>query len=117
MIEIKKPWDGLKNQRISTESGATWSIAELIHETKDLEVMDIPIDHLCIAKNIGGMSIRKFASHMKVVLESDLQYPIILDDEGCIFDGCHRVVKALIEGKDTIKAVRFENDPEPIIKE
>jgi hypothetical protein len=28
-------------------------------------------------------------------------------------DGMHRVCKALIEGRETISAVRFEEDPEP----
>ena len=28
-------------------------------------------------------------------------------------DGMHRVAKALLEGLDSVEAVRFETDPEP----
>jgi len=34
-----------------------------------------------------------------------------LDPDGFIMDGWHRVVKALVEGRQTIKAVRFETLP------
>lgn len=39
--------------------------------------------------------------------------PIILDDLGYITDGWHRVAKAILEGKETIKAVRIQNMPAP----
>ncbi len=35
---------------------------------------------------------------MKRVLNTDLNYPIILNEEGFIMDGWHRVTKALLEG-------------------
>lgn len=47
-----------------------------------------------------------FARHMKHVMEADLSYPIIIDEWGQPIDGRHRIVKALIEGHETIKAVR-----------
>ena len=50
---------------------------------------------------------------MKRVLNTDLNYPIILNEEGFIMDGWHRVTKALLEGRETIKAVRFEKTPPP----
>ena len=46
-------------------------------------------------------------------MDADMSYPIIMDDEGFIMDGWHRVAKALLEGRETIKAVRFENTPAP----
>ena len=50
---------------------------------------------------------------MKRVQETDLDHPLILDEEGFIMDGWHRVAKALLEGRETIKAVRFETTPAP----
>lgn|SRR5574344_587209 len=42
-----------------------------------------------------------------------LEYPIILDDMGQVADGNHRICKAILEGKETIKAIRLEEMPEP----
>lgn len=40
-------------------------------------------------------------------------YPIILGFDGRVMDGMHRVARALLEGRTTIKAVQFEDHPEP----
>jgi hypothetical protein len=110
-MKIKKLWDGLKNQNVSDSSGKTWSVANLIEYTKDLPVMEIPLDHLCIDKDLGNINLRKFVAHLIHVRDCDLDIPIILDENGSIFDGFHRVAKAILENKETIKAVRFEEDP------
>ena len=44
---------------------------------------------------------------------ADLNCPIILDEDGEIMDGRHRIVKAIITHEKTIKAVRFDENPEP----
>jgi hypothetical protein len=49
----------------------------------------------------------------EVVQAVDLSHPIILGDDGRVMDGMHRVVRALLEGRATIAAVRFDVDPEP----
>jgi hypothetical protein len=51
--------------------------------------------------------------HMKAVQAADLNFPIILDEDGEIMDGRHRIMKAFLEGKETIKAVRFDTNPDP----
>lgn len=45
--------------------------------------------------------------------EADLAFPIILSSDGRVMDGMHRVLKALLNGWQSIDAVRFERDPEP----
>lgn len=45
--------------------------------------------------------------------EADLAFPIILSADGRVIDGMHRVLKALLNGSQSIEAVRFERDPEP----
>lgn len=112
-VKIKKAWKSISGQRTTDSNGEVWMVTDLIARAKDLPVKDIPLDHLAIDFNIAGMKVRQFVSHMKLILEADMKYPIILDDEACIFDGRHRVAKALLEGHETIKAVRFEEDPEP----
>ncbi len=60
-------------------------------------------------------SLALFIDHAKRVFECDLKYPILLDDFGQIADGNHRIVKAIIEGRRTIKAIRLNDMPEPDI--
>ena len=56
---------------------------------------------------------RSVVAHMRLVLEADLNHPIILCSEGRIMDGMHRVGKALLEGRESIGAVRFATTPDP----
>ena len=56
---------------------------------------------------------RRVALHAKLMSETDLSHPIVLSQDGRVMDGMHRVCRALIEGRETIRAVRFNVDPEP----
>ena len=51
--------------------------------------------------------------HARMMLESDLDFPVILSSDGRVMDGMHRICKALFEGRGEIEAVRFVQDPEP----
>lgn len=89
-----------------------WSVARLIQLSKDFPVMNIPLNHL----NVGAkydLTLRELAGHVKAVMNADLSFPIILDEDGDIMDGRHRIMKAMTEGKKTVKAVRFEENPTP----
>lgn len=110
-VKIKKVWDTISDQKVEGDDGKVWIVVDLIERAKDLPVEEIPIDHLAINFNIGNMKVRDFVAHMKLILEADMSYPIILDDEACMFDGRHRMARALLEEHKTIKAVRFEEDP------
>ena len=90
-----------------------WNVSRLIQLSKDLPIMTIPIEHLNFAKWYSEMSLRQLVGHMKSVNKADLKYPIILDEDGEVMDGRHRIMKALLTGKKTIKAVRFEENPSP----
>lgn len=90
-----------------------WSVPRLIQLSKDLPVMEIPLVHINMYHSFESMSMRDFIGHMKSVLSADLSYPIILDEDGDIMDGRHRLMKALLDGRETIKAVRFESNPSP----
>ena len=56
---------------------------------------------------------RAIVEHMRLIEETDLRYPIILSSDGSVMDGMHRVAKAMLEGQETIEAVKFRQDPEP----
>lgn len=90
-----------------------WSVSRLLELSKALPVMNIPLNHLNIYHKYGDLTLRDMVMHMKAVNDADLAYPIIMDEDGDIMDGRHRIMKALLMGVKTIKAVRFEENPTP----
>lgn len=93
--------------------GNHWSVDRLIQLSKDFDVMDVPLDHINVYFTYNDLRARDFVMHMKAVLDCDLKCPIILDEDGEIMDGRHRLMRAMLEGKKTIKAVRFDENPRP----
>lgn len=90
-----------------------WQVSRLFELTKDFPVMEIPLQHLNMNYMYEAMNVRELARHMVAVEEADLNFPIIMDEDGEIMDGRHRLIKAIIKAKKTIKAVRFEENPRP----
>lgn len=89
-----------------------WRVTRLIKLAEDLKPFEIPIKCLNIYNLYPKItSTKNFIEHIKHVLNADLKYPIILDDEGYVMDGRHRIAKALLEEKESILAVRFEETP------
>lgn len=103
---------GYKDQ-ISQLGEHHFSVARLVELSKDFEVMDIPLDHLNLYCKKDRLSLREMAMHVNAINNADLSYPIILDEDGEIMDGRHRIIKALILEEKTIKAVRFDENPSP----
>jgi hypothetical protein len=94
--------------------GDFYSVARLVDETKKLKAFDVPIASIDLSGIIwNGLTIFQIAFHCHKVKKADLSKPIILDWNGAIADGRHRIIKALIEGKRTIKAVRMHWTIEP----
>jgi len=96
------------------DNNKVWCIARLVKLSESFVVIDadprvIGLHGLC--PNIT--TLRDFVSNMQRVIDADLSYPIILDNDGYVMDGRHRLAKALLEGKKTIKAVRFDEMPSP----
>lgn len=91
----------------------SWHVPRLFELSKDLKVMTIPLNHLNINVPYTNQTLRTLVGHMKAVEEADLSYPIILDEDGEIMDGRHRIMKALLSGAKTIKAIRFDVNPSP----
>jgi len=91
-----------------------WSVAALFELSRDLKVMSIPLEHMNTYYLYETMTLAELAGHINAVNDADLEYPIILDEDGEIMDGRHRLMKAMITGKKTIKAVRFKVNPTPM---
>ena len=92
----------------------TWSVARLIDDTKHLKPFNAPLASLDLSGEIwSGNNMADMAYHCKKVAKADLSRPIIITWDGSIADGRHRIIKALMLGKRTIKAVRMQWKPTP----
>ena len=58
-------------------------------------------------------TIREVLSHFERIQKADLAYPIVLNHDGSLMDGGHRLCKAILEGHSKIKAVQFSAMPAP----
>lgn len=101
------------SEQIAKIGRHNWAVTRLIQLSKDFPILYIPLDHLNVYCLYNELSLRDMVSHMQAALSSDLNFPIILDEDGDILDGRHRIMKALLENKQTIKAVRFDENPTP----
>ena len=90
-----------------------WSVSRLFELSKNLLVIEIPLDHLNIYYTYKNLTLRQMVMHFDATAEADMDCPIILDEDGELMDGRHRIMKALVKGHKTIKAVRFDKNPKP----
>ena len=110
-MKIKK-WVETKDQMCQI-GRHNWSVSRLIELSKDLTVFDAPIDCLNLYCVYEKLTIRELAMHFNAVNDADLSKPIILDEDGELMDGRHRLIKAIMQNNKTIKAVRFDENPSP----
>ena len=106
--------------RDSSRGLLAWDVDRLVELSRDLPKVLVPLAEIAeldenywfqVGQNLP--TCRAIADHIQLIEEASLAYPIILDSTGRVFDGMHRVVKALLAGRDAIDAVRFTCDPEP----
>lgn len=58
-------------------------------------------------------TLREVARHCGRINATTFEHPIILNDDGTLMDGGHRLCKALLDGRPTISAVQFSTMPPP----
>ena len=96
-----------------------WDVHRLVELTQRFPVQHIPLSRIAELDECfwfdgkTGATCRAVAEHAKLIQETDLAHPIILAADGRVMDGMHRVCKALIEGRSTIAAVQFQQNPAP----
>jgi len=93
-----------------------WDVDRLLELSRDLPVHQVPLASIWELDTpywSQPLTVRDVADHLRLVQAVDLWYPIILSADGRVMDGMHRVVRALLEGRETIAAVRFDELPEP----
>jgi hypothetical protein len=104
--------------RPSSRGLQAWDVDRLVQLSSHLPRKLIPLSEI---RELDGEWVgeeerpmwRAMVEHIRLVLEADLSFPIILSANGAVMDGMHRVVKAALQGRDQIEAVQFEEDPEP----
>jgi hypothetical protein len=112
IVPIKN--NGLKDGKYTDNKSRVYTVSRLIEHARELPVFEIPVAAIYIGANVFDDRIsdaKSLAEHVKRVNETNLDHPVLMDPSGFIMDGWHRVVKALVEGKETIKAKRFTELP------
>lgn len=106
--------------RQSDQGLLAWDIRRLVELTRDFPVEQVQLADIAELDEThwyehegDSPTCRSLLQHMQLIDEVDLSYPIILDQDGRVMDGMHRICRAVREGVDRIPAVRFTTDPEP----
>ncbi|HEV2392635.1 MAG TPA: hypothetical protein VG146_09760 [Verrucomicrobiae bacterium] len=108
------------HMRHSERGLLAWDVDRLIRLTSGQEPIELPLQNIreldevfWFSSNGAPPTCRRVAEHTLLINQTSLDHPIILDPEGRVMDGMHRVCKALIGGWKTIKAFRLSAMPEP----
>ena len=109
-VQIPDHLDGEGGYQTSSEH---WDNSTLFESVKDLGEFDLPLCVINISHTPWDMdNFRWMLYHLKRIEKCDFKYPVILSPDGRIIDGWHRVAKAIMDNKLTIKAVRLNVMPE-----
>lgn len=108
------------HSRPSERGRLVWNVRRLIAQAEGLPVREVPLAEIreldepyWFGAEGDAPTVRAVAEHARLIAETDLRYPILLCADGRVMDGMHRVAKAHLEGRATIRAVRFPQTPEP----
>jgi hypothetical protein len=97
-----------------------WDVDRLIRLSADLPLIEVPLDSIreldtayWALPGAEHPTVRELIVHMRLIQEVDPAHPVILGSDGRVMDGMHRIAQAVLEGRSTIRAVRFSTHPEP----
>lgn len=104
---------GLAENRY-VDDGKTWGAATLVAWAKEkgYKTFKYPLATFNLATVWNIETTRSLLFHCKRINNANLDYPIIFDIDGCIADGYHRCMKAILEGRTEIDAIRLEEMPQ-----
>jgi len=97
-----------------------WDVDRLVELSAQLPIEDVSLNEISEIDSaywyLGDgtqPTVRSVAEHARLIEAVDVTFPIILNVDGRVMDGMHRVARALIEGRSSVKAVRFIVEPPP----
>ena len=105
--------------RTGPDGLSAWDVDKLIELTEDFPVIQVPLsaiedlDKPYWYDHGYAPTCRSVMEHVRLITDADLRFPIILASDGHVMDGMHRVAKAALEGRVTISAKQFTQDPSP----
>jgi hypothetical protein len=115
--------DDVRKQYFFSPSGQAfdaWDVEHLIELSAGLPVRDVALASIgeidsvyWFAADGSTASVRVLVRHMELVNAADLSFPVILGASGQVMDGMHRIAKALLEGRSSVRAVQFAVQPAP----
>jgi hypothetical protein len=104
-----KDWDW-KSQKYSDleDSGVAQLISKIERWFYQTEEIDIHIQSLDLSNyQVWVKDLYDFAIHYRLVENANFDYPVIMNKRWFIVDWRHRIVKAIIEWRETIKWIRI----------
>jgi len=97
-----------------------WDVDRLLDLAAELPVHDVALDDIgeldeeyWFSDSAVPATVRAVVAHVRLIDEVDLAHPILLDVHGRVMDGMHRVDRALLDGRTTVHAVQFVEQPPP----
>jgi len=96
-----------------------WDVDRLVRLSAGFPVIEVALDSIGEVDSVYWFNdelaptVRRIVEHARLIGDADTSYPIILGSDGRVMDGMHRIARALLDGRATIDAARFETDPEP----
>lgn len=114
---------GIRKQyhfRPSPNGYFAWDVSRLIDLSADLPVFELKLDEIAELDELWWFQSeadrptpRAIGSHVRLMLQVDTDYPVIVCPQGRVMDGMHRILKALTSGVDSVKAVQLPQMPDP----
>jgi len=106
--------------RPSEKGLLAWNVGRLIELSRGLQAQKVRLSNIAefdenhwYAFDGQLPTCRSILEHFKLIEEADLKFPIILDADGRLMDGMHRICKAARRGDTHIEAVQFPETPAP----
>jgi hypothetical protein len=96
-----------------------WDVDRLIELSRDFPVSEIQVSSIAEVDTVYWFgdndqpTVRRIVEHMRLVTEVDVSHPVIIGFDGRVMDGMHRIARALLDGRSTIRALRFDDLPDP----
>ncbi len=106
--------------RPSKDGLLAWKVGKLIELSEGLPIQYVALSRIGeVDQNhwffLDGQvpTPRSILDHFRLIEDADLSFPIVLDADGRLMDGMHRVCKAIRQGHTHIKARQFSETPAP----
>ena len=116
LVEIIAPAVGF-GESFYEAGGKRWP-AELLYKQADLEGAEpyrLKLRDIDFGAEPWGEDNRLgcHCYHMRRAVNADLGIPVLVGPLGGIMDGYHRIMRALVEGRSYVMAIRLKELPEP----